>query len=380
MIAYRIGGPNGIFLGIIARRIEPANFEKFFASVALGDDAAIAMFHRDGTMLARHPHTDTMIGQNFRSAPLLARILDDGDHQTLRVESPIDHQDKLGAAAELNHFPIVVVATTTVSAALVDWREQTQFLIIAATLATLVIALILFLIVRQLTRQNREAQLRLESEKQRLDTALNNMTQGLVLYDASARIVICNQRYLDMYRLSTDVVKPGCRFVDLIRHRKDTGSFEGDVDEFCSTVMRNVADGKVTRSILKAADGRAVLIVNKPLAQGGWVATIEDITERQKLEQERDRNYCFPAPDHRSHPLPDHRERRERPSLRAGQSGGRDAIRVVARRHYRQDRGRAVLKAGGRTNRRRRRPIAAICRRPARWTSTSGKARAWAGA
>ena len=111
-------------------------------------------------------------------------------------------------------------------------------------LSALVIALILFLIIRQMTRQNREAQQRLESEKHRLDTALNNMTQGLVLYDASARIVTFNRRYLDMYDLSTDVVKPGCHFLDLIQHRKETGSFDGDVDEFCSNILRNVARGQ----------------------------------------------------------------------------------------------------------------------------------------
>jgi diguanylate cyclase (GGDEF)-like protein/PAS domain S-box-containing protein len=44
---------------------------------------------------------------------------------------------------------------------------------------------------------------------------------------------------------------------------------------------------------LKAADGRTVQIVNKPLERGGWVATIEDITERRNLEEERDRNYAF---------------------------------------------------------------------------------------
>jgi diguanylate cyclase (GGDEF)-like protein/PAS domain S-box-containing protein len=118
------------------------------------------------------------------------------------------------------------------------------------------------------------------------------MTQGLVLYDASARVVICNQRYLDMYKLSTDVVKPGCHFYDLIQHRKDTGSFDGDVEEFCSTIMRNLAQGKVTHTPMESA-GRSYLIVNKPLAQGGWVATIEDITARRALEHERDRNYAF---------------------------------------------------------------------------------------
>ncbi len=292
VLAHRMSGPNGVFLGVLARRIDPVHFEKFFASVALGNGAAISMFHRDGTLLARHPHADSMIGQNFKTAPLISKVLSEGGHQTLRVRSPVDDQDRLGSAAELSQFPIVVVATTTVSAALADWRAQTKFLITGAVLSALAIAFILFLIVRQMNRQNQDSQRRLEAEKQRLDTALNNMTQGLVLYDASGHIVICNQRYIDMYKLSTEVVKPGCHFYDLIRHRKATGSFDGDVDAFCSNIERNVARGEVTHSILQSA-GRSVLIVNKPLAQGGWVATIEDITERQNLEQERDRNYAF---------------------------------------------------------------------------------------
>jgi diguanylate cyclase (GGDEF)-like protein/PAS domain S-box-containing protein len=293
VIAHRLSGPDGIFLGVMARRIDPANFERFFASVALGEGAAISMFHRDGTMLARYPHANSMIGQKFKDAPLLHKVLTEGGLQTLRVQSPIDHMDRLGAAAHLSRFPIVVVATTTISAALADWQAQTRFMVAIAVLSALVIAFILFVIVRQMTRQNQEAQQRLESEKHRLDTALNNMTQGLVLYDASARIVTTNQRYLDMYNLSTEVVKPGCHFFDLIRHRKETGSFDGDVEEFCTTIMRNVAAGKVTQSVMEIADGRSFQIVNKPLAQGGWVATIEDITERRHLEQEHDRSSAF---------------------------------------------------------------------------------------
>ena len=293
VIAHRLTGQNGVFLGVMTRRIDPAYYEKFFASLALGEGSAISMFHRDGTMLARYPHVDSMIGQKFKNAPLLHRVLTEGGQRTMRVQSPIDHQDRLGSAAPLGRFPIVVVATTAVSAALADWRAQTRFLIAAAAMSALVIAFILFLIVRQVTRQNRESQARLESEKHTLDTALNNMTQGLVLYDARARIVTTNQRYLDMYNLSTEVVKPGCHFFDLIQHRKDTGSFDGDVEEFCSNILRNVAAGKVTQKVMEIADGRSFQIVNKPLAQGGWVATIEDITERRNLEQERDRNSAF---------------------------------------------------------------------------------------
>ena len=293
VIAHRLSGPGGVFLGVMSRRIDPVNYERFFASLTLGEGAAIAMFHRDGTMLARYPHIDSMIGQKFKNAPLLHQVLTLGGGKTLRITSPIDGQDRLGAGAELSHFPIVVIATSAVSAALADWRAQTRFLIVAAALSACVIALMLYLIIQQINRQNREAQQRLESEKQRLDTALNNMTQGLVLYDPSARIVTFNQRYIDMYSLSTDVVKPGCHYYELIQHRKDTGSYDGDVRAFCDPIMRDVAQGKVNRCIMECRDGRAFEVINKPLARGGWVATIEDITERRKLEQERDRNYAF---------------------------------------------------------------------------------------
>src|ERR1700712_5130444 len=294
VIAYRLSGPDGAFLGVMARRIDPAHFAKFFASLSLGEGAAISMFHRNGAMVARYPHANAMIGQKFKTAPLLNRTLAEGGHQTMRVDSPIDGQYRLGSAAPLSRFPIVVVATITVSSALADWREQTRFLVATAVLSAALIASILSLIVRQMTQQTRDAQQRAESQKHRLDTALNNMTQGLVLYDASARIVLCNQRYIDMFALSTEIVKPGCHFRDLIRHRRDTGSFDGDVDEFCSTILGNVAQGRTTQTILELGGERSFQMVNKPLeAGGGWVATIEDITERRRLEQERDRNYAF---------------------------------------------------------------------------------------
>ncbi|MBV9461680.1 MAG: PAS-domain containing protein, partial [Bradyrhizobium sp.] len=294
VIAHCLRSHDGVFLGAMTRRIDPSNYEKFFASVLLGSSSAISMFHGDGTMLARYPHVDAMIGKKFTSAPLVNSVQQKGGLQVMRVtSSPVDQQDRLGAAAMLHHFPIIVVATNTVESALADWREQTRFLTIAAALAASVVAFILFLIIRQINRQNEEVQQQLANEKQRLDTALNNMTQGLVLYDSSARIVTFNRRYIDMYNLSTDVVKPGLHYYDLIQHRKDTGSYDGDVRAFCDPIMRNISEGKGNTTIMETPDGSAYLIINKPLATGGWVATIEDITERRKLEQERDRNHAF---------------------------------------------------------------------------------------
>jgi diguanylate cyclase (GGDEF)-like protein len=126
---------------------------------------------------------------------------------------------------------------------------------------------------------------RLAAERRQLSIAVNNIPQGLVLYDASARIIICNQPYLDMFGLSPDVAKPGCTMQRLIAHRKETGSFDGDVDAFCAAIIKTVSLGKATRQLTEAPGGRAIEIINRPLKGGGWVATIEDITARQRADE-----------------------------------------------------------------------------------------------
>ena len=293
IVARRLSLPDGTFVGALVRRIDPDSYQRYFASVALAEGAAISLFDREGTMLARYPHVEALVGTSYRNAALMQKVLAEGGQHTLRVKSPVDGEERLGSAASLSHFPLVIVATNTTTAALADWRQQTGFMVTTATLSAAVIALILYLIIRQIVRQNREAQQRLEAERLRLDTALNNMTQGLVLYDAAGRLVTCNNRYLDMYRMSADVVKPGCSFRDVLQHRKDNGSFTGDVEEMHARVLSNVAQGQSGQAILESGDGRVFQALYSPLAQGGWITTIEDITERRNLEQERDRTQTF---------------------------------------------------------------------------------------
>jgi diguanylate cyclase (GGDEF)-like protein len=277
IVAHRLSGPKGEFAGVITRAILPATFEKYFASVVLREGAAISMYRRDGILLARFPHVEHMIGSNIQSSNVYAYMsLSNGG--TLRLTSPIDGQERLASVNTLQHFPISIVASVTVDAALADWRAQTRFLVLVATLSAIVIAAMLFLFVRKLLQQHR-------TEKQRLDTAINNMSQGLLLYDSSERLVVCNQRYISMYGLSPDVVKPGLNFRDLLLYRKRIGSFKGDVEDFISTVQRNVALGKTTRNSFETGEGRLIQIVNQPL-KDGWLATHDDITERTRAEEQ----------------------------------------------------------------------------------------------
>ena len=70
--------------------------------------------------------------------------------------------------------------------------------------------------------------MRTEADQQLLlDTVINNMSQGVLMFDAEARLVFCNQRYIDMYGLAPEVVTPGCALRDLVEHRAAVGAFAG---------------------------------------------------------------------------------------------------------------------------------------------------------
>jgi PAS domain S-box-containing protein len=128
---------------------------------------------------------------------------------------------------------------------------------------------------------------RLKTQNRRLVNAIDNMSQGLCMFDAQGTITLVNRRYLEMYSLRPKVVKPGCSFRELIEERKTTGLFSGDVEAYTQKILGDMAQGKRMQHYVQASDGRIVLAKNQPLPGGGWVSTHEDVTEQRRAEEER---------------------------------------------------------------------------------------------
>ena len=126
---------------------------------------------------------------------------------------------------------------------------------------------------------------RVQEHDQRLITAVNNMSHGVVMFNAAERLLVCNERYIEMYGLSADVVKPGVSLQDVIRHRKETGSLNRDPDEYRREIRETVAAGDTASILLESADGRVVAMTSRPLPDGSWVSTHEDVTERRQAEK-----------------------------------------------------------------------------------------------
>jgi diguanylate cyclase (GGDEF)-like protein/PAS domain S-box-containing protein len=133
----------------------------------------------------------------------------------------------------------------------------------------------------------------LHARNLQLDTALNNMNQGLCMFDCNARLILCNDRYIEMYRLSRAVVKQGCTLRAMLDHRRDSGTFSGDPDRYIVDLRAQLARGQTASVTVELADGRVIAVVNSLMEAGGWVATHEDITERRRAERQRDRNQAF---------------------------------------------------------------------------------------
>ncbi len=128
---------------------------------------------------------------------------------------------------------------------------------------------------------------RVRTDNLRMRVAINNMSQGLCMFDGNERLVICNERYMEMYSLSAEIVKPGCSLQSLLEYRIHNGSFSRDPTDYRHELTSAMAAGHTTSTEVTSKDGRAISVINRPMPDGGWVATHEDITERRNAERER---------------------------------------------------------------------------------------------
>jgi diguanylate cyclase (GGDEF)-like protein/PAS domain S-box-containing protein len=146
----------------------------------------------------------------------------------------------------------------------------------------------------RLLQAHASAEQQLRRQKTHLDTALNNMSQALTLFDSEGRLVLHNERYLQMYGLSADKAAPGCTARDLVHLRIEAGTFfTGDPDQYVDDFMSAMRHRVGRRATRELKDGRIITVVSEPTQENGWVVTHEDITERRRVEKERDQNREF---------------------------------------------------------------------------------------
>ena len=193
----------------------------------------------------------------------------------------VAHHFTAMGAAEIVPDPMVVVTASSLS--------PTALSIAIASAAVAVLGISLVSAAAGSSRQQlvESSQAELARQAERLQAALTNMSQGLCMFDRDQRVVVTNERYLEMYGLSSEQAKPGTSFQDLLKHRVEQGSHAAGPtpNEYIAEALASLREDKTWSKVTELPDGRVIAVSNRAMpGDTGWVATHEDITERRKAE------------------------------------------------------------------------------------------------
>jgi diguanylate cyclase (GGDEF)-like protein len=124
-----------------------------------------------------------------------------------------------------------------------------------------------------------------ERLREQLDTALNNMAQGLAMFDAEFGLLLSNRRFAEIYGLEPVDLEPGANLREIVARRTAKDAYAArPLDEMLKPLRDVRAKGQVSQHVLELADGRCVAVTIQPMATGGMVATHQDITEQRRSE------------------------------------------------------------------------------------------------
>ena len=294
----RIYGTNNTFLGMVVVGVRLTYFQHIYKSIASVRDQVFILLHRDGTVIVRHPDLIDRAGAKIPAASPWYRLVLQGGG-TYRTPAIFDGEVRLMAARPLRDYPLVVNVGVSETAALATWRIQATTLGIGTLLVMLCVVFLLKSLNKQfnllatskagLAKKAHElenANAQLANTQAQTNAALSNMSQGLIMFDSSARLIVCNQQYIEMYNLTQEVMRPGCSLKELLDHRVAIGSYcADDAEKDMAEILAAANKKKVFNKIVQLHDGRIIRLVNHPMECGGWVSTHEDVTEEKRTEE-----------------------------------------------------------------------------------------------
>jgi diguanylate cyclase (GGDEF)-like protein/PAS domain S-box-containing protein len=296
--AKRISGVRGEFLGVVLAGIRQSYFEHIYSSIRSHRELSFLLLREDGKILIAYPDRSNLTGVTIpKQSPWYDVVRNGGGHYVSTLL--LDGTAWFVAAQPLKDFPLVVNVAIPQRDALASWRYRATMIALGTLIALICSLFLIYALYHQFARLaasqaslvEREARLaektaELELAHTRIDTAIDNMAQGLVMFDSAAELVVCNDRFIEIYGLSRDNMRPGLSIQRVLQMRTDAGSFYDDIETYADELIAKMRAGEPLVKLVELRDGRTFCVTNRPTGDGGWVATHEDITERTRSEKE----------------------------------------------------------------------------------------------
>jgi diguanylate cyclase (GGDEF)-like protein len=249
---------------------------ELFSAVGEIPGLRVSLERRSGQLLVSQPYDEMQVGKLQFAA--ISQLRASGI--SFMVPSNLIQTPTLGVARSSLYDNVTIVLTLDLKAAMADWVRDRDRMIVAVIIAVgLVLALALTLNATLRARARAEA----ERGKARatLDSAIECMSDGFVMWDREDRLVTCNQQYRQMYEVSADLIRPGAHFVDIVRVGAQRGQYPqatSDIEKFVDETVdwHHNNQGPMEREL---PDGRWALITERKIPDGGIVGIRTEITD-----------------------------------------------------------------------------------------------------
>ena len=286
--ARRLNAADGSPLGMVMVGVPPEYFIKLYDMLGDNRGASTSLFRTDGRLLAAYPRERSITNQIVGDGEWFKLAAAGGG--TFRTGGKIAGTPKLMSLEPIVDAPLVINVGATETSILTQWRARaTSFAIQNAAIASAIIALTCTLLFQFWKAQATQLDLarksdELKSANTMFDAVISNMSQGIASFDARDNLLFHNPSYARMYRMTEADLPVGTHITKIweMRVAREVFSEKGPTEYVAKSKRRLRESGQSFRtSIDHLTDGRYILISHQPTANGGFITTHVDITQRQ---------------------------------------------------------------------------------------------------
>jgi len=289
----RLEDSKGNFVGIVFASVNTKYFEDIYGAIQTVHSLLFTLLDPDGVILFRHPDGADAAGKELSNKAIWLDAVSKGD-AGFRVFGQADGNIRYVSIRKVPEYPLIVDISVTEATTLAIWRQRAA----AIGLGSAILLSFSIYLLRAMTRQVRllsNSEASLAQKSRQLDAALNNMSQGVAMFDGRQRLIISNTQLAKIYCLTPEQTKPGTPFRAILEARAAVGSVPGDVRNFITDSLDQVSGVGLSHSHYELRDGRTVYVSLQAMDGGGWVSIHQDITAQKRIEAELERLACHDA-------------------------------------------------------------------------------------
>jgi len=277
-------------IGVVAAEVPISVFDNFFKSVVTTNDTEVSLIFDDGTLVAMEPHREEMMGRRMPNAAAIVAAADDRPSGLVANTTGAGSESQILTFRRIPGRSLIITVARSRDDILRRWWQECEASVGAFAIFALTAGILTGLVVRGLKRQQRatielrESEENLKRESSLLQLTLENMGEGLSVFDRQGRLVAFNSRFIELLDLPRSLSTETSLY-DILQFQMARGDFgpAGASVTVQERFERMFLDLPVVRERVTPA-GR-VLQIRRQEMPGGVVSLYSDITERKGAEQ-----------------------------------------------------------------------------------------------